>query len=1270
MLITENQLDEWARSNAENAKGLIVELVWRLVAASSPKPHERRFPLSDSIGQHGPDGVLDATISYDPFVPEHRSYWEIGAGRDAQTKATGDYKGLTENTPESVRLDATFIFVSPRSGRTDWEATWKPDAQLTWINDRRNRKEWRDVRVIDGTRLVDWLSKFPAVEFWLAQKISGIQPEQIDVPAQHWGVISSIGEPPPLPTDLFLVNRDDAGSKLKEVLDGTTVQLKLTTHYPEQVVDFVTAYLMSLDEEKRVEALGKCLIVSSIDTWERICNQPEWKNHILIADSRLDLNGDTGIKLIQKARIAGHAVIFGGPFDGIPDPASVRLLMPHSYQIQESLQKAGYSEERARVLAQKSDGNLGSLLRCIQNLSVLPAWADRSDAAELAVAMLLGSWNEKSTSDQRAVEDLSGKAYGEWIRGMRDIVLDSATPLIQRDGSWKFLARYEGWYSLGRHVFDEHLSRLKNVITEVLAEKDPKFELAPDERFTASINGKALSHSQALRSGLAETLALLGSHPDALTSSTNGKAETTAFLITRDILADANWILWASVNDLLPLLAEAAPKAFLDAVEDALQRDPCPFDEVFAQEGKGLGGGGNYLTGLLWGLETLAWDSDYLSRVVICLGELAMHDPGGRWANRPDNSLRTIFLPWLPQTCAPISKRVAAIKTLMNEFPSIGWKLLMDLLPQQPGFSSGTRRPAWREIIPDEWRDGVTYQELWDQVIVYADLAISYAKSDRSKLGVLVEHMESLPPQAHDQLLDYLKSDAILELSVDEKFSLWNKLVDLISHHRKYADAKWAMKPGQIDTLAAVANRLAPSQPALHYQRLFSERDLNLIEEKGDYESQMSELEKRREAAIGEIAESGGIDAVLAFVQTVQSPWRAGIAFGFIANSDSEHPLLPELLQSDAKSLLQFVGGFVWGRFRSLGWIWVDGLKISDWSATQKGQFFCFLPFTREAWERVKVSLGDEQGAYWAKTAANPYEANNDLEYAIDQLIEFGRPLAAIGCFNKILYDKKPLNGKLATRALLAALGSAENQNTMDAFEIAEIIKELQTDPMTNQDELFQVEWAYLPLLDGYHEATPKLLWQRLANDPAFFCEVIRVVFRSKKEDQSAKEITEDKKKIATNAYRLLSEWHRPPGLRDDGSYDGDALEVWLNIVQKDCSESGHLDVAMSMVGHVLIYVPPDPDGLWIHRSAANVLNAKDAQRLRAGFHTELYNSRGVHWIDPAGKPERELAEKYRSQAEAVENAGYQRLAGTLRELATAYEQDAQRNSSQNEFDN
>jgi hypothetical protein len=102
----------------------------------------------------------------------------------------------------------------------------------------------------------------------------------------------------------------------------------------------------------------------------------------------------------------------------------------------------------------------------------------------------------------------------------------------------------------------------------------------------------------------------------------------------------------------------------------------------------------------------------------------------------------------------------------------------------------------------------------------------------------------------------------------------------------------------------------------------------------------------------------------------------------------------------------------------------------------------------------------------------------------------------------------------------------------------------------------------------------------------------------------------------------------------------------------------------MTMVGHVLIYVPADPDGLWIHHSAAAVLNEENAQDMRTGFYTELYNSRGVHWVDPTGRSERELAAKYRKQAEAVENAGYYRLASILRELAYEYEREAQRISS------
>src|ERR1035437_1021694 len=80
MLTTENSLDDWVRRDAQRAQGIIVDLVWRLVCASCPRPKERRFPLGDSIGQTGPDGFLDAEVAFDPFVPKGPSYWEIGTG--------------------------------------------------------------------------------------------------------------------------------------------------------------------------------------------------------------------------------------------------------------------------------------------------------------------------------------------------------------------------------------------------------------------------------------------------------------------------------------------------------------------------------------------------------------------------------------------------------------------------------------------------------------------------------------------------------------------------------------------------------------------------------------------------------------------------------------------------------------------------------------------------------------------------------------------------------------------------------------------------------------------------------------------------------------------------------------------------------------------------------------------------------------------------------------------------------------------------------------
>src|SRR5205085_1267377 len=179
-----------------------------------------------------------------------------------------------------------------------WESSWRPQAQQSWLDERRQRNDWRQVRVIDGSQLVDWLNEYPAVELWLAHRMGLVPDGSIETCAERWELARSFGAPPNLLPELFLANRDEA----RRGLDS----------------------------------------------------------------------------------------IHGAPPGGVPDPTHKSLFSATTHQVEEALKRAGYAAERARILAVRSAGNLTSLIRCLQNLSTTPAWAESGPAADLAVAVLLG----------------------------------------------------------------------------------------------------------------------------------------------------------------------------------------------------------------------------------------------------------------------------------------------------------------------------------------------------------------------------------------------------------------------------------------------------------------------------------------------------------------------------------------------------------------------------------------------------------------------------------------------------------------------------------------------------------------------------------------------------------------------------------------------------------------------------------------------------------------------------------------------------------------
>ena len=884
-------------------------------------------------------------------------------------------------------------------------------------------------------------------------------------------------------------------------------------------------------------------------------------------------------------------------------------------------------------------------------------WNQHEYASDLAIANLLGAWNELNKADLQIVCQLTNNEdYAKWIPKLREMLQQAISPVTFINGRWQVIDRKGMWQALGGRVFDDTLDALKQCAVTVLSKRDPKFDLPPDKRYAANIYKKILKYSTRLRKGLAETLALLGTNPGALTNFSpqhqGWKPKDTANLAIREIFKNADWVLWGSLDDLLPTLAEAAPNEFLDAVENALGQSPCPFDTLFSQERGGVGGR-NYLTGLLWALETLAWDAEHLVRVCVSLGELAERDPGGNWANRPANSLTTILLPWQSNTTAPINKREVAVKTLMDEVPDVAWNLLISLLLYQMSF--GTRKPEWRDTVLDGWEDRVTQEKHSKQVASYAEIAISMASNDIDKLAQLVGDLDHLPKPSLDKILEHLSSEEICGKPEDQRLKLWTQLTEFASNHRRFSDAEWALSDNIVSKIETVAAKLAPENPFYFHRRLFSYKALNdYYESRETREEQQQELDQRRQQAIKEILADGGVDMVLQFAESVEAPWFVGHFLGAIAQAETDKRILPTLLETENTKLALLASAYVSCRQYLNGWEWVDGFDRSNWSITQISQFLSYLPLAKETWTRAKDWIGSDEKEYWSKISANQYPIDDDFGFAIDKLIAYDRPHTAI----KWLYSKKPLDKTRSVKALMTAVSSQEPPQEMGKRNIIKIIKVLQNDPNTDPNDLFQIEWAYLRLLN--HHTSPKTLENRLSSNPDFFCEVIRLIYRSKKETESPKEFSEQDKAIAENAYKLLDTWKTLPGTQSDGQFLPEQFRAWLNRTKEACAKSGHLEAALRRIGKVLVHAPSDPEGLWIHRTVASALNAKDAEKMRDSFWIGIVNSRGVHTIDPTGKPERELAEKYKQMAGEVEKAGYHRFAVTLRELAKEYEREAE----------
>lgn len=134
------------------------------------------------------------------------------------------------------------------------------------------------------------------------------------------------------------------------------------------------------------------------------------------------------------------------------------------------------------------------------------------------------------------------------------------------------------------------------------------------------------------------------------------------------------------------------------------------------------------------------------------------------------------------------------------------------------------------------------------------------------------------------------------------------------------------------------------------------------------------------------------------------------------------------------------------------------------------------------------------------------------------------------------------------------------------------------------------------------------------------------------------------------------------PGIDWNGNFDAKRFDYWMKTVKTWSRDNDRYEVAMHTVGSGLSYAELDEDKL-PQTAIIEELNRVENEELRRGYYLGIINQRGVHWIDPEGKPELELAEDYENRANIAESRGYSRYAGVLRVVVDEFRREARRNA-------
>ena len=1246
------EISRWA--NQLSARQELPVLLRRLVHSTARGVKRVDFPGHDQAERKGWDGRVEAAAST-AWVPEGASRWELSCDQRPASKANRDFEARLRSPDEEDRQRKTFVFVTPHPwrGKTD---------KTEWENEKRRLGEWRDVRVYDASDVAQWLETSPATQVWFAERlgrpVEGFQ--SLDRFWHEWAA----GTDTPLSPALFAeAVEKHSDAFLRWLQESPTRPFTVAADSRDEAIAFV-ACLLKAEGPRAERPLDQAVVFHRTDAVQRLAafiepisreSADESPSNRLLA---VAASPDIERSLSPRQRNWHCLAIEHSNAVGLIDQQrdiELGLLTPAEFG--KALAAMNVSGSRVDQLALDTARSPTILRRTL--LDQRAEWTRKSQNLDAAVVpALVGAWNAGCKADREAVARVAGTEYEEVERAVARLQnLDDAP--VWSIGQYRGVcSRIDALFSVAPTVTPKDLDDFFAVAKRVLSEQDPALDLAPEDRWMAAVHNKVRKHSTALRNGVRDTLILLAEYGERLFDNRlGGDCERRVELLVQSLLAPLSLETLLSHRADLLGYAEAAPDTVLNLLEEDLAAGSRAVFEFL----KPIGRDGIWQdcprTDLLWALERLAWFPGRLPRVANVLAQLSEQRISDRQMNTPIRSLFSLFRAGMPQTAAPLDDRLGTIEHIAKNWPSVGWRIYLGLLPSRHDWFVQNPVPKWRGDKSSAG-EAALRRDYSVAVTTAREVLLNWTPQDEKTLGDLVDHLESFPVSAQTRIWD-LVDDWTVNATDDAR----TVVQDRIRRHYPALDDERAR-----DAL----KRLAPADPVPRNLWLFASKDpeIGQATEGFDYSQLDSRIRSLRIAGLREILNDQGLAGLLRLAATCEAPHRVGYLLGSILDVTDVEDLSDHLLadrDTTGEPYLECLTGLLSTADPGTCKVLVQRQRDAGNDSTRL-ELLLAMPFRSETWRLLDGE--DEQfgKSYWQQVEPGRHtDSPDELRELIDRLIEAGRPAVAFGA---VSYRLPGIETQHILR-LLRALAKCGGDPQPNGHMLGRTLEHLASRADVKVSELAEIEFAFLRLLRHTSHGCPNLQ-RRLLESPSLFTQLVALAFRPKNEDEDRSpwivEDPEQRAAVGTSAREFLMHVDVTPGSRD-GKLNVEELKAWLVDARSQCADLDRAAVGDLMIGEWLARASAEDGVARPRMEVAEAIEWVASNDVDLGFQTGAYNARGVTMsLELGGDQDRAMAKTYRELA--ADMVEYPRVRRILEGIARTYEDQAKRLDRSGEVEN